>query len=455
MQVSIYPGMPGRIGQRKIQIEIYDNVCNNGNLTLVPDPSQHTNIDTIMSTMFNKTQNDNKFTYELKPDLAISNVYINKIKLIATDPTTGATKDVWIWVVKDQSFTVSFDSGTGGSAVADQIVASGGKATKPADPTNSDTTLGLCGWYTSSDGGATLSATQYDFDNTTVTADITLYAKWGAISFSGSAAEFLATSFVPGNDATTPYTVTINSATADQLKTIAKAIGKISDSHFKGVYINLDLSGCGVTSIPNDAFNASNSYGGVWLNTYLTGVILPSGLQTVGLSAFYGCTNLKTIIGSNSITWIKDQAFAGTGISSIPTANWSAMLYTSTGIFAGCLGLQNITVPAYLARQMQTFRGCTNLASVTIEDGTTEIDRNVFDGCTSLKTLTIPASVDTILYTAFKGCTGLTAADANITVGGTNSWKIYHSSDFSVAPDQTGVAFPNPSYEEENWHRGN
>lgn len=90
----------GTATQRKIQIEIYDNICNNGNLTLEPDPSQHTNIDTIMSTMFNKTHDDNKFTYELKSDLAKSNVYTDLIKLIATDPTTGATKDVWIRVVK-------------------------------------------------------------------------------------------------------------------------------------------------------------------------------------------------------------------------------------------------------------------------------------------------------------------------------------------------------------------
>ena len=89
----------GTTTQRKIQIEIYGNVCYNGNLTLEPDPSQ-TNIDNIMSTMFTRTQNDNKFTYELKSDLAKNSVYNGLIKLIATDPTTGSTKDVWIKVVK-------------------------------------------------------------------------------------------------------------------------------------------------------------------------------------------------------------------------------------------------------------------------------------------------------------------------------------------------------------------
>ena len=90
----------GTATERKIQIEIYDYACYPGNLTLVPDPSQHINIDTIMSTMFTRTQDDNKFTYELKSGLTESSVYIDPIKLIATDPTTGATKDVWINVVK-------------------------------------------------------------------------------------------------------------------------------------------------------------------------------------------------------------------------------------------------------------------------------------------------------------------------------------------------------------------
>jgi len=67
-------------------------------------------------------------------------------------------------------YTVTFDS-KGGSAAATQTVLSGAKATKPADPVN-----GLYyfdGWYKEE-----AFTTKWDFTADTVTASITLYAKW-------------------------------------------------------------------------------------------------------------------------------------------------------------------------------------------------------------------------------------------------------------------------------------
>ncbi|MDR0381250.1 MAG: InlB B-repeat-containing protein [Oscillospiraceae bacterium] len=74
-------------------------------------------------------------------------------------PVTGAPR----------SFTVAFNS-TGGSAVSNQNVASGGKAVKPADPTREG--YAFAGWYTDAAG-----TTAYNFNNA-VTAGLTLYAKW-------------------------------------------------------------------------------------------------------------------------------------------------------------------------------------------------------------------------------------------------------------------------------------
>lgn len=65
---------------------------------------------------------------------------------------------------------VTFDS-TGGSAVDTQLVGDGEKASAPTDPTRTGYTF--AGWSTSQAGGA-----NYNFNATSVTGDLTLYAQW-------------------------------------------------------------------------------------------------------------------------------------------------------------------------------------------------------------------------------------------------------------------------------------
>jgi uncharacterized repeat protein (TIGR02543 family) len=72
------------------------------------------------------------------------------------------------------NYSVTFNANGHGSVPSAQTVQSGNKATKPTDPTASGYTF--CGWYTDS-----ACTTTYSFD-TAVTSDITLYAKWTAVS---------------------------------------------------------------------------------------------------------------------------------------------------------------------------------------------------------------------------------------------------------------------------------
>jgi len=67
-------------------------------------------------------------------------------------------------------FLVTFDS-QGGSAVDAQTVEEGGLITEPTAPTKTGSTFG--GWYKEP-----WSTNPWDFDSDTVTADMTLYAKW-------------------------------------------------------------------------------------------------------------------------------------------------------------------------------------------------------------------------------------------------------------------------------------
>jgi hypothetical protein len=59
--------------------------------------------------------------------------------------------------------------------------------------------------------------------------------------------------------------------------------------------------------------------------------------------------------------------------------------------------------------------GCSSLASVNIENGTTSIGDQIFTNCTSLASVTIPSSVNSIGTGAFSNCTSL----ANVEFQGT------------------------------------
>lgn len=61
------------------------------------------------------------------------------------------------------------------------------------------------------------------------------------------------------------------------------------------------------------------------------------------------------------------------------------------------------------------FRGCTNLTSVTIQDGTRFIYNHAFLDCASLTSVSLPASAKYLYENVFSGCTSLT----EISYGGT------------------------------------
>lgn len=105
-------------------------------------------------------------------DITITN---NTFTMPAANVTVSATFEA----LPPNTYSVTFNS-MGGTAVTEQTVTDGNKATRPDDPTKAATTTesyAFDNWYTSTDGGTTLSATAFDF-NTPITSSIVLYAKW-------------------------------------------------------------------------------------------------------------------------------------------------------------------------------------------------------------------------------------------------------------------------------------
>lgn len=76
------------------------------------------------------------------------------------------------------------------------------------------------------------------------------------------------------------------------------------------------------------------------------------------------------------------------------------------GVFHGC-GLESITIPLTVKEIGEdTFRGCTDLASMQLHEGVQKIDAGAFRGC-ELEYITIPSTVKEIREDPFKGCTEL------------------------------------------------
>ncbi|KAK3582612.1 hypothetical protein CHS0354_024166 [Potamilus streckersoni] len=97
-------------------------------------------------------------------------------------------------------FTITFNSNEG-SAVASITVTSGNKATKPTDPTRANYVF--VGWYKETE-----LTTAFNFDTETITANITLYAKWAityTVTFNSNEGSAVASITVTsGNKATKP-----------------------------------------------------------------------------------------------------------------------------------------------------------------------------------------------------------------------------------------------------------
>jgi len=145
-------------------------------------------------------------------------------------------------------------------------------------------------------------------------------------------------------------------------------------------------------------------------NTLIAGFknsVIPLGVTSIGVGAFYACIGLTSITIPDSVTSIGDYAFSYcTDLTSITIPNG----VTSIGGFAFnyCSGLTNITIPdSVTSIGGNAFSNCTGLTNITIPDSVTSIGIFAFAGCTGLTNITIPASVTSIGNSAFSRCTGL------------------------------------------------
>lgn len=134
-------------------------------------------------------------------------------------------------------------------------------------------------------------------------------------------------------------------------------------------------------------------------------VSLPSTLESIDGSAFYGCRSLTSIHIPASVTRIWQCAFQNLTQLRVVTG-CAGLKQIDESVFAGT-GIRSFPFPATLETiGSNAFEGCP-LTTVTLGDNVTTIQNEAFKNCTSLKNVTLGKSVYYVYYDAFVGCTAL------------------------------------------------
>ena len=135
--------------------------------------------------------------------------------------------------------------------------------------------------------------------------------------------------------------------------------------------------------------------------TSLTSVTIGDGVKSIGVYAFYYCTSLRDVTIPDSVTSIGGSAFSNCRSLTSVTIGDSV---TSIGsyAFSNLTNITSLTIPnSVTSIGEQAFINCTNLSSVTIGNGVISISNGAFRGCTRLTSVTMSKNVKSVPQTAF------------------------------------------------------
>ncbi len=144
-----------------------------------------------------------------------------------------------------------------------------------------------------------------------------------------------------------------------------------------------------------------------FLETDVTAVFFPDGLQTVGVRAFYGCEALTECDLPNSVQNIGIRAFGE--CTALELLRFGPEL-TEIGAaaFYGCEKLTAVELPdGVVSVGGEAFAGCTKLDLLEMGDSLTQIGDCAFSDCASLRKVYLGKNVVTIEAFAFRRCTNL------------------------------------------------
>ena len=169
-------------------------------------------------------------------------------------------------------------------------------------------------------------------------------------------------------------------------------------------------------------------------NEDITGITLPSTIETIGDNAFLMCRNLKNMNIPQSVTSIGSQAFRQTAFE----AEANGLLYVDNWLVG--YGFTEADSPQGNGKKMVMMM--EPIGDVEVREGTTGIALGAFDYCEQITSLVIPASVTYINFPICRGCKSLdtiTVHPDNITFDSRNNCNAIIKTDRLMAGCRTTV----------------
>jgi hypothetical protein len=183
--------------------------------------------------------------------------------------------------------------------------------------------------------------------------------------------------------------------------------------------------------------------------TSLSSVTLSSNVKTLDRAAFSGTTALKTVNGSEYVTYIGRDCFVDSGLTSfkmssklsyigayafkntkltsvtIPASvtEWGTY-WDDSSAFADCSKLKKAVISTETV-PVAAFENCTALTSVTTGVKTKIIDEYAFKSCSKLSTFTVKSNLESIGRSSFENCSKLSSFNlgSKLTYIGTSAFN--------------------------------
>ena len=137
----------------------------------------------------------------------------------------------------------------------------------------------------------------------------------------------------------------------------------------------------------------------------LTKVSLPAGITKIGYRAFYNCTALESIVGTESATELGTGAFESCTVLDGVVLN-ASLTEIPTALFRRCNALDHFSLPAGITKiNEEAFYGC-KLSNLTLPEGLEIIGKGALSGIEAT-TLTLPSTVKVLEANAIYDCSNL------------------------------------------------